>query len=169
MCCRLVLLVVDVTTGITEEDARSRRLQRGDVPVMLVVIKVDAENRGSPHQFLTLGLRPWVVSAIHGRIGRAVRRGCRRAARGAGGERGYDPNIRDGIFSVRSSAVRTSAIDLFNRLGEERRSFTICPAPLATRSTRWSRPKTAARFVDTAVAPQSRDRRAVSTTASCAL
>ena len=67
----LVLLVVDVTTGITEEDARvAQVLQRGDVPVMVVVNKVDGEQREVDiHQFMRLGLgEPWPVSAIHGRL-----------------------------------------------------------------------------------------------------
>jgi GTP-binding protein len=63
--------VVDVTTGITEEDARvAGVLQRADVPVIVVVNKVDTEAREPDiHAFARLGLgEPWPVSAIHGRL-----------------------------------------------------------------------------------------------------
>src|SRR5882724_7343421 len=97
----LVLLVVDVTTGITEEDARvAKVLQRGTVPVMLVVNKVDAENRElDAHQFLKLGLGdPWVVSDIHGRASGELLDAVVAALPETPAEEtvGYDPNVRDG-------------------------------------------------------------------------
>ena len=66
----VVLLVVDVQTGPVEEDAvLARRLRRADVPVLVVVNKVDTERDESDVQaFLTLGLGdPVPVSALHGR------------------------------------------------------------------------------------------------------
>jgi GTP-binding protein len=67
---QLVLLVVDVRSGITEEDARlARRLRRVDVPVVLVANKVDApgdEPEAAPFHALGLG-EPVAVSAQHGR------------------------------------------------------------------------------------------------------
>jgi GTP-binding protein len=67
---QLVLLVVDVRSGITEEDARlARRLRRVDVPVVLVANKVDGpgdEPEAAPFHALGLG-EPVAVSAQHGR------------------------------------------------------------------------------------------------------
>ena len=66
----VVLLVVDVQTGPVEEDALlARRLRRADVPVLVVVNKVDTEREESDVSvFLTLGLGdPVPVSALHGR------------------------------------------------------------------------------------------------------
>ncbi|MHB8670775.1 MAG: ribosome biogenesis GTPase Der [Acidimicrobiales bacterium] len=67
----LVLLVVDVTVGITEEDAQvARVLNRSDTPVIVVVNKVDADTRaGDTWEFSRLGLgTPIPVSALHGRL-----------------------------------------------------------------------------------------------------
>jgi GTP-binding protein len=66
----LILLVVDVQAGVTEEDAElARRLLRGDLPVVLVANKVDSERDEADAAALhTLGLgEPVVVSALHGR------------------------------------------------------------------------------------------------------
>ena len=66
----LVLLVVDVTVGVTEEDlAAARVVRRTKAPVRLVVNKVDDVGReGQVWEFVSLGLGdPWPVSAIHGR------------------------------------------------------------------------------------------------------
>ena len=66
----LVVLVVDVQAGITEEDADlARRLLQATVPVLLVVNKVDSP-REEPDlaSFYALGLgEPFGVSAAHGR------------------------------------------------------------------------------------------------------
>jgi GTP-binding protein len=67
---QLVLLVVDVTTGITEEDAQlGRRLLGAEVPVLAVVNKVDApDDEPDVAAFHALGLGdPIPVSAKHGR------------------------------------------------------------------------------------------------------
>ncbi len=66
----VLLLVVDVTVGITEEDAQvARILQRADKPVIVAANKVDDESREvDAWVFARLGLgTPHVTSAIHGR------------------------------------------------------------------------------------------------------
>jgi GTP-binding protein len=66
----LLLLVVDATTGVTEEDAIvAARLQRGPVPVLLVANKVDnAAAEPLAAGFWSLGLgEPFPVSSLHGR------------------------------------------------------------------------------------------------------
>src|SRR4029078_12360596 len=66
----LVLLVVDVQTGVQEEDAAlARAIRRSRVPVLVVANKVDSDRAelGVP-VFLALGLGdPIPVSALHGR------------------------------------------------------------------------------------------------------
>ncbi len=66
----VILMVVDVNVGITEEDAQvAHVLQRADTPVLLVANKVDDERRENESwSFARLGLgTPHPVSAIHGR------------------------------------------------------------------------------------------------------
>lgn len=66
----VVLLVVDVTVGVTEDDlAAARRLRRLAGTVMVVVNKVDNERReADAWEFVQLGLGdPVPVSALHGR------------------------------------------------------------------------------------------------------
>ena len=66
----VVLIVVDVTTGVTEEDlAATKVIRRAGPPVLLVVNKVDDEQReAAAWEFVTLGVGdPFPVSALHGR------------------------------------------------------------------------------------------------------
>jgi GTP-binding protein len=66
----LILLVVDVQAGVTEEDAMlARRLRRSPVPVVLVANKADGEREEADVAALySLGLgEPLPVSALHGR------------------------------------------------------------------------------------------------------
>ena len=66
----VVLMVVDVTTGVTDEDlAAAKVIRRAGPPVRLVVNKVDDVNREAPAwEFVSLGLGdPFPVSALHGR------------------------------------------------------------------------------------------------------
>ncbi len=66
----VVLFVVDVTTGVTEEDSRvAELLRRRGKPALLVANKVDDVNReGMVWELLSLGLGdPFPVSALHGR------------------------------------------------------------------------------------------------------
>lgn len=65
----VVLYVVDVTTGVTEEDDRVAQLLRGrDQPVFVVANKVDDPAREPlMWEFLQLGLgTPYPVSSVHG-------------------------------------------------------------------------------------------------------
>ena len=66
----VVLLVVDVTTGVTDEDlAAAKVIRRAGPPVRLVVNKVDDTNReAAAWEFVSLGVGdPFPVSALHGR------------------------------------------------------------------------------------------------------
>jgi GTPase len=66
----LVLLVVDVLTGVQEEDAAiARRLLRSGTPVLVVANKVDGDRQEpAASEFYRLGLgEPVPVSALHGR------------------------------------------------------------------------------------------------------
>ena len=66
----LVLLVTDVTVGVTDEDlAAAKVVRRSAAPVLLVVNKVDDAGReAAAWEFVALGVGdPWPVSAIHGR------------------------------------------------------------------------------------------------------
>ena len=66
----VVLMVVDVTTGVTEEDmAAAKVIRRAGAPVRLVVNKTDdAKREAEAWEFVALGLGdPFAVSALHGR------------------------------------------------------------------------------------------------------
>jgi GTP-binding protein len=66
----VVLMVVDVTTGVTEEDlAAAKVIRRSGAAVRLVVNKVDDANReDAAWEFVSLGLGdPFPISALHGR------------------------------------------------------------------------------------------------------
>jgi GTP-binding protein len=66
----VILLVVDVTTGVTDEDlAAARIIRKAGPPVRLVVNKVDDTNReSSVWEFVSLGVGdPFAVSSLHGR------------------------------------------------------------------------------------------------------
>ncbi len=66
----VILMVVDVTTGVTEEDlAAARVIRRAGPPVRLVVNKVDGDSREAMvWEFVSLGLGdPFPVSSLHGR------------------------------------------------------------------------------------------------------
>ena len=66
----LIVLVVDVATGITEDDARlARRLRRAEAPVIVAANKADSpRDEADAASFASLGLgEPIAVSALHGR------------------------------------------------------------------------------------------------------
>jgi GTP-binding protein len=67
----VVVMVVDGTTGVTEEDARvADLLRRLPQPVVLAVNKIDHARRDNDiWEFVSLGLgEPVAVSALHGRL-----------------------------------------------------------------------------------------------------
>ncbi|MCS4530911.1 ribosome biogenesis GTPase Der [Corynebacterium sp. ES2730-CONJ] len=71
----VIVMVVDTKVGITETDSvMARKLQRSDVPVILVANKFDSDNQyADMAEFYALGLGdPWPVSALHGRGGADV-------------------------------------------------------------------------------------------------
>lgn len=66
----VILMVVDVTTGVTEEDLSAAKvIRRAGPPVRLVVNKVDGASRETAAwEFVSLGLGdPYPVSSLHGR------------------------------------------------------------------------------------------------------
>jgi GTPase len=130
----VVLMVVDVTTGVTEEDmAAARIIRRAGPPVRLVVNKVDGDNReGAAWEFVALGLGdPFPVSAVHGRgtgdlLDEVV--GLLPAPE-ADGDASQAPDSGDGVPVADGTTPRVAIIGrpnvgkstLFNRvLGEER-------------------------------------------------
>ncbi|NMF30674.1 ribosome biogenesis GTPase Der [Corynebacterium ammoniagenes] len=71
----VIVFVVDTKVGITETDSvMARKLQRSDVPVILVANKFDSDSMyADMAEFYALGLGdPWPVSAQHGRGGADV-------------------------------------------------------------------------------------------------
>ena len=150
----VVLLVVDVNVGVTEEDAQvAQILRRAEKPVLLVANKADDDRReNEAWAFARLGLGdPHAVSAIHGR--------------GSGDlldaivavlpEPEADPedDAGDGIFSVAVvGRPNVGKSTLFNRLVGDDRSI-VHDMPGTTRDTVDTIVETEdgpLRFVDTA-------------------
>ncbi|HEV3280330.1 MAG TPA: ribosome biogenesis GTPase Der [Acidimicrobiales bacterium] len=168
----LVLLVVDVTVGIVEEDmAVARFLKRSGRPVRVVVNKVDSSQRElDTWEAMNLGLgTPWPISALHGRgtgdlldevVGLiadsprdASAEGTRDAERH---EAGADPGVSaEGAAVPRVAVVGRPNVGkstLFNRLVGDERSVTH-DAPGTTRDavdTVVETPEGTVCFVDTA-------------------
>jgi GTP-binding protein len=156
----LVLLVVDVTVGVTDEDeAVASYLRRSGAPVLLVVNKVDASgHEPDAWAFARLGLGdPWIVSALHGRgsgelldeiVGRLPQDG------GPGPDERPEPDVT--APSVMSVAIvgrpNVGKSTMFNRLIGDDRSITH-DLPGTTRDTVDTLVETdqgALRFIDTA-------------------
>ena len=115
----VIVLVVDVTVGITEEDARvAGVLRRSERPVLLAVNKVDDERREiDVWEFSALALGdPRPVSALHGRdSGDLLDALVDALPEPAGDEEGGEE--RDGIFSVAVvGRPNVGKSTLFNRL-----------------------------------------------------
>ena len=172
----VILFVVDVTVGLTDEDlAVARVLKRSGRPVRVVVNKVDSDQREADvWDALSLGLGdPWPVSALHGRgtgdllddvvdPAARARREPRTAARGAARRRrgpawtwwparpSAGPRACPGCALVGRPNVGKST--LFNRLVGDERSVTH-DAPGTTRDsvdTIVETPEGTVCFIDTA-------------------
>lgn len=109
----LVLFVVDVAVGVTDEDLSAAKvLRRSGAPIRLVVNKVDdARREAEAWEFVSLGLGdPWLVSALHRpRYRRSARRGGGAAAPERPFARRPDPRRRSPRWprpSRRRSGVR---------------------------------------------------------------
>ena len=165
----LILLVVDVTVGVTEEDARVagilRRLGR---PVLVVANKVDSEHREADAWELTrLGLGdPLPVSALHGRatgdlLDEVVRRLPPAAEDDGASDRDSDRDMAAPGPGQEADHVTSVAIvgrpnvgksTLFNRLIGDERSI-VHDLPGTTRDTVDTvvdTPEGRLRFIDTA-------------------
>ncbi len=169
----VVLLVVDATVGIVEEDSRvAEWLRRSGRPVLVVANKVDdAKKESGIWDFVSLGLgEPFPVSAVHGRgtgdlLDRIVSllppeagAGAEDAADGsAEGEAADDapppPVVDERIFSVALvGRPNVGKSTLFNRLIGDDRSI-VHDMPGTTRDsidTVVDTPDGPIRFVDTA-------------------
>jgi GTP-binding protein len=156
----LVLLVVDVTVGVTDEDeAVGSYLRRSGVPVLLVVNKVDASgHEPDAWAFARLGLGdPWMVSALHGRgSGELLDEIVGRLPHDDAPRPDEPPEAAVSAPSVTSVAIvgrpNVGKSTLFNRLIGDERSITH-DLPGTTRDTVDTLVETdqgALRFIDTA-------------------
>jgi GTP-binding protein len=151
------LLVVDVTVGITDDDARVARLLRGrGIPVLVAANKVDAETREPDvWRFVRLGLGdPHPVSALHGRgtgdLLDALVAALPEGAPPSGGDPVGESSRVPSVAIVGRPNVGKST--LFNRLIGDERSV-VHDTPGTTRDTIdtvVATPDGEIRFVDTA-------------------
>jgi GTP-binding protein len=124
----VILLVVDASVGIQEEDADlARRLRRSSVPVLVVANKVDADgHEPAAAELNALGLgEPVAVSALHGRgSGELLDRLVALLPPGAQAEhepRGqreveHEPPLQDEIVLAIVGRPNVGKSSLFNRL-----------------------------------------------------
>jgi GTP-binding protein len=153
----VILLVVDVTVGVLEEDAQvASRLQRSGKHVVLVVNKVDDETRESDvWDFSRLGLGdPVPVSAIHGRgSGDLLDRVVDALPPAPEPDVEATSEARDEVFSIAVvGRPNVGKSTLFNRLVGDERSV-VHDAPGTTRDAVDTLVETddgPLRFVDTA-------------------
>jgi GTPase len=157
----LVLLIVDGTVSVTEEDDRvANLLRRAGVPVLVVVNKVDSEHReADAWAYARLGLGdPWPVSALHGRgtgdlldeIVSRLPEADEDEAAAAAGDADEDDDLLASVAIVGRPNVGKST--LFNRLIGDDRSV-VHDLPGTTRDTVDTVVETddgKIRFVDTA-------------------
>jgi GTPase len=154
-----ILLVVDATVGITDDDAKvATLLRRSGVPVIVVANKVDGDSRDSDAwAFTRLGLGdPFPVSSVHGRgtgdmldaLVEVLAAGD--AADQPGGPAGEEePGVPSVAIVGRPNVGKST---LFNRLIGDQRSV-VHDLPGTTRDsidTLVSTPHGDIRFVDTA-------------------
>jgi GTP-binding protein len=157
----VVLLVVDVAVGVTEEDARvAARLRKLHRPTLVVANKVDGDSRAvDAWAFSRLGLGdPFPVSALHGRgTGDLLDEVVARLPPEPADEGGADGTAEeDGRVRVPSVAIvgqpNVGKSTLFNRLIGDERSV-VHDLPGTTRDsidTLVSTPDGDVRFIDTA-------------------
>jgi GTPase len=153
-----ILLVVDATVGITDDDAKvAVLLRRSTVPVIVVANKVDGDSRDSDAwAFARLGLGdPYPVSSVHGRgtgdmldalVGVLPKDGADNAD---GTEIEGEPAVPSVAIVGRPNVGKST---LFNRLIGDERSV-VHDLPGTTRDsidTLVSTPDGDIRFVDTA-------------------
>ncbi len=152
----VVLLVVDVTVGASEEDAQvARILQRADTPVLLVANKADDDRRENeiwPLAKLGLG-DPHPVSAIHGRGSGDLLDALAAVLPPEAEATGVDEDEGDRPFSIAIvGRPNVGKSTLFNRLVGDDRSV-VHDMPGTTRDTIDTLVETengVLRFVDTA-------------------
>ena len=156
----VIVLVVDATTGVTEEDDRvARVLQRTGRPVVVAVNKVDDERREPDiWAFSALGLGdPLAVSALHGRLSGELLDAIVTALPPDESDGDATPDADekddDGIFSIAIvGRPNVGKSTLFNRIvGEER--AVVHDMPGTTRDSIDTVVETSdgpLRFVDTA-------------------
>jgi GTP-binding protein len=159
----VVLLVVDVTVGVTDEDlAVARVLKRSGRPVRVVVNKVDSSQReADAWDAMALGLgEPWPISALHGRGTGDLLDDVVRTLPGPGAPIGAEPSDLEGGEQGDEPVARVALVGrpnvgkstLFNRLVGDERSVTH-DAPGTTRDavdTIVETPEGTVCFVDTA-------------------
>jgi len=123
----LIILVVDVTVGIVDEDdAVARLLRATSTPVLVAVNKVDDERReADAWGFARLGLGdPFPISASHGRgtaeLLDAVVAGLGPESSDAGDEAAAEPHIFSVAIVGRPNVGKST---IFNRLVDDERSI----------------------------------------------
>jgi GTPase len=128
----LILLVVDVTTGIVEEDARlAGELRKGDRPVLVVANKVDsAAQEPLAAEFHGLGLgEPASVSALHGRGAAELLDRILDLV-----SEGLEPQVEGEIRTCLVGRPNVGKSSLFNRLLRQERAV-VHETPGTTRDT----------------------------------
>ncbi|MBW3573718.1 MAG: ribosome biogenesis GTPase Der [Actinobacteria bacterium] len=156
----VVVLVVDVTVGVTPEDAEvATMLRAGTAPVLVVANKVDGPNREPDMwELVKLGLGdPWPVSALHGRGSGDLLDAVVDLLPGSGDEaEAHGDGLAAAVAKVPAVAIvgrpNVGKSTLFNRLiGDERSVVHDLPGTTRdTIDTEVDTPEGRIRFVDTA-------------------